>query len=237
MSISTISSNNAMASSQSMHRMQRPDPGKMADKLFSKLDSTGQGYIEKADLQSAFSNISGASSSGNTNDVDQLFSQLDGDSDGKVTKDEFSSAMKKVTEQLDQQFMSMRMQGGAGEAGGMPPPPPGGMPPGGGMSKDELTSQANNATDSSQSTALNNLVTNFEKADTNQDGKVSMQEAMAYDQTSKAGSADTSHASGNVHSASNDSNVKMMQQIMQLMRAYSVGGESAQQSSTLSVAA
>jgi len=41
-----------------MMRMQRPDPSKMTDSLFSKLDTSGKGYLEKSDLQSAFSNIS-----------------------------------------------------------------------------------------------------------------------------------------------------------------------------------
>ena len=105
-SIGSISGNSiSMYQAGGLRNMQRPDPSKMADNLFSKLDSAGQGYIQKVDLQSALDKVSTASSSStnttNTTNttssggssVDDLFSQLDGNGDGKVTKDEFSSSL------------------------------------------------------------------------------------------------------------------------------------------------
>lgn len=44
MSISSVNSN----SSVMMKGMPHPDPAKMAEDLFSKLDTTGKGYIEKS---------------------------------------------------------------------------------------------------------------------------------------------------------------------------------------------
>lgn len=214
--------------------MQRPDPSQMANKLFAKLDTKNQGYIEKSDLQSAFNQISGSSSSDNTSSVDEIFKQLDGDSDGKITKDEMSSGMQKLADQLDSQFNSMRTSGKGGQGmggmqgmGSMPPPPPPSSGSGDGLTKDQLTSISNEtgATDSK----LTNLVENFEKADTNQDGKVSMQEAIAYDQTNQT-SASTS-ASTESSSATN-SGADVMMKIIQLMHAYGLGQESGQSGST-----
>ncbi len=134
-SIGSIGSASGMLAMQGMHR--RPDPSQMAAQLFSKLDSTNQGYLQKTDLENAFSSIS------STTDVEALFTRLDSDSDGKLTKQEFSDSLTKLAEQLDQQFQGMRMQqamGGPGGMGGMPPPPP--PPPDDeGFTEEELSSQ------------------------------------------------------------------------------------------------
>ena len=208
--------------------MQRPDPSQMANKLFAKLDTKNQGYIEKSDLQSAFNQISGSSSSDNTSSVDEIFKQLDGNSDGKITKDEMSSGMQKLADQLDSQFNSMRTSGKGGQGmGGMPPPPPPSGGSGDGLTKDQLTSISNEtgATDSK----LTNLVENFEKADTNQDGKVSIQEAIAYDQSHQT-SASTSASTES--SSTRNTEAKVMFKIMQLMQAYGLEQESGQSGST-----
>jgi Ca2+-binding EF-hand superfamily protein len=222
-------------------RPQRPDPTKMANQLFAQLDSKGQGFIEKSDLQSAFSQISGTTSSstassatGSSASVDDVFSQLDADSDGKVTKDEMSSSMKKLADELDSQFNQMRMSGGmggmsgAGGPGGMPPPPP----PGGdeGLSKDELTHQLSEigSSDSKRSDLMSKVVNNFDAADTDGNGKVSFQEAMAYDQQSRTGSTTSSDntsaaaaSSESTRSRSSTSNdLAIMKRIMDLMQAY-----------------
>lgn len=199
-------------SMQGMHGgRRRPDAAEMAEKLFSKLDTSGQGYIEQSDLQKAFSQIGSTSESESASD---LFAKLDSDSDGKVTKDEFSTALKAAAEQLDNQFASMRMQGG----GAMPPPPP---PPGNdaGFTKGELSSQLNEigSSDSERSSLISDIVQNFDEADTDGDGKVSFQEAMTYEQ-SQSSSSGSSEANATV--ASEDSNQKLMMQIMRLMQAY-----------------
>lgn len=119
-SISGIGGNASMMM-QGMRAMKRPDPTQMANDLFSKLDATGQGYIEKSDLQAAFAKISSSSStSGSTPSVDEMFSKFDSNNDGKITKQEFSDTLKEVADQLDQQFQSMRMNGAMSGMGGMP---------------------------------------------------------------------------------------------------------------------
>lgn len=243
-SISGIGSSMSMMM-QGMHgARQRPDPSQMAEDLFSKLDTSGQGYIQKSDLETAFSKISSSSSSdsatSSTASADDLFSTLDANGDGKVTKDEFTNGLKKVAEQLDNQFMSMRLRGGMQGAGGMPPPPPQDGADDAGFTKDELTSQLNSAgsSDSKMSSLISNIVSNFDKADTDGDGKVSFKEAMAYDQGasgSASGSSSTSSSSDTAATAS-DTNAKLMLQIMQLMQTYGIG-PNAQSSSSLSVTA
>lgn len=254
--------------SVSFSGMQRPDPSQMASKLFAKLDTKNQGYIEKSDLQSALSAIGG--STADTSSVNDVFSQLDSDSNGQVTKDEFSTAMKKVSDALDTQFNAMRMNGfggqggqgehggmgGAGAAGGMPPPPPGGQGgPGGGndagLTKDQLSSQLSEigSTDSQRSALISKVVSNFDKADSDQDGKVSFKEAMAYDQSTKTSSTSSSSSttsssdnssSDTTSSSGTSSDALLMKTIMDLAKAYGNFGQQQSQSafsSLLSISA
>jgi len=194
-----------------MHGMQHPDPSKMADKLFSKLDTKGQGYIEKSDLQRAFDQISSKSASGNAPSVDDVFSTLDGDGDGKVTQQEMSDSVRKLADQLDSQFQSMRMSGkGHGIGGGM-----------GSMSESDISSMADGATGSAAET-LNNLAQNFDAADTDHDGKISAQEAQTYQAST---------------SSSNERGDAVMARIMELAAAYGAFSQDGQASSTLSTVA
>ena len=247
-SISGISNSSAMMQGMSgMRAMQRPDPAQMAENLFTQLDTSGQGYLQKADLQSALDKLSSsASSTSDSSNVDELFASLDADSDGKVTKNEFTDGLKKLQDSLEQQFQDGRMQmaiqaGGMNGMGGMPPP----QPPQGendeGFTKDELSSQLKEigSSDSARSSQISSIVQNFDKADTNTDGKVSFQEAMAYQQsTTSQQSTATSEDSTTASSASSTGNseTKVMMQIMKLMHAY-MANNSASTSSTLSVSA
>lgn len=189
----------------------------MASQLFSRIDTKNQGYIEKSDLASAFSQISEKGQSDST--VDDVFSTLDSNSDGKVTKDEFSS----VLAQLQEQMTSRRMQnaGGGGQqggpqgVGGMPPPPPRGEGPT--LSKDELVSQlaSDDGSDAERTSLMTTIVNNFDAADTDGDGKVSFKEATAYDQSTKT---DASSSASSTNTANSEAQVMM--KIMQLVHAY-----------------
>lgn len=252
--IGTIGSSTGM---ENLHARKRPNPEEMAASLFSKLDTSGQGYLQKSDLQNALDKVSSgasSSSSGASTDTsstaDALFAKLDSDGDGKVTKDEFSSTLKKLSEQLDSHFANMRMQGGMngmGGTGGMPPPPPANDA---GFTKDELSSQLQQigSSDSERSNLISNVVQNFDKADTNGDGKVSFQEAMAYQQASVSGAStsatastasstgDTTTATGQTTAANSSEDQRLLRQIMHLMQAYNIGGAT-QSSSTITATA
>jgi len=225
-----------------MQGMQRPNPAKMVDNFFAKIDTSGKGYIEKSDLQSALNQLSSKQSASNVSAVnttasaDEIFNKLDGNSDGKITKDEMSSAVTKLADALNSQYNEMRMSGstpggqggmqppgGMQNQGGMPPPPP----PGGGskpdLSKDQLSSLSSSlaSSDSQRASQMNNLANNFEAADTNSDGKISFQEAMAYEQANPTSDVSSS-AKIDVNAASSgNSDASILKQIMGLMQAYS----------------
>jgi len=200
-----------------MNGMQRPDPSKMADKLFSKLDTKGQGYIEKSDLQGAFDQLSAKRASGNMPSVDDVFKTLDGDGDGKVTKQEMSDSVQKLADQLDSQFQDMRMRGKGGGMGGM-----------GGMSESDIGRMAESATGSAAQT-LSALAQNFDAADTNQDGKISGQEAMAFQASNETDSSSSEAQRGDAG---------VMARIMELAASYGAFSQNEQtSSSTLSAVA
>ena len=158
----------------------------LADALFAKLDTNNQGYLSAADLEKVLGTGS-ASETGGDSAAQTLFKALDGDSDGKVSKDELSSALEKISAQLGED----RTRSQLGAAAGGPPPPPGGRPDDEGLSQDQLSSMAAEApAGSSQASALSALASNFDEADTNEDGKVSFQEAMAYQQSQSGGKVD-----------------------------------------------
>jgi Ca2+-binding EF-hand superfamily protein len=220
-SISSIGGNTyGMAGMQGMRNMRKPDPSEMADNLFSKLDTAGQGHIEKADLQAAFDSIS--TGTDGTTDVDSIFSQLDGDSDGKVTKQELTDKLQQLADQLDEQFQSMRMQQGMSGMGGMPPPPPENDT---GFTQEELSSQLEEigAGDSTRASLISSIAENFDAADSDGDGRVSFREAMAYQESTGADSAGTTAAS----TAAAETDSKVMLQIMRLMQAYNLKGDAA----------
>lgn len=239
--------------------MRRPDSSKMVDDLFSKLDTSNQGYLTKSDLQSALDSASSSSSSNSTSSssstsssgasVDDIFSALDSNGDGKITKDEMKSGLDSLASQLDSQFNNMRMNGGmdgTGGMNGMPPPPP----PSNGSgdanapsyTKDQLTSMASelSSTDSTRASLMSKLASNFDAADSNGDGKISASEAMAYDQSTQTSSTTSSTTASNSSSSSDSSssssstdlNAKILKQIMDLMAMY--GGQNANQSQNFS---
>lgn len=237
--VSSIGSNYSTVSAYTTRA--RPDPAELASKLFSKLDTKGQGYIQKSDLESAFSQVYSSSSSATatnassaseaSSDASQLFSALDSDGNGQVTESEFSSGLQQLADALDSQAFSSRMQG----AGGMPPPPPHGHGNGDGegqndtgFTKDQLSSQLQEigSTDSKRASLISDVVKNFDKADADGDGKVTRQEAMAYEQSQSSASAVSSSTSDSTTSttsstsAAKNSDAVLMHRLMELMRTY-----------------
>jgi Ca2+-binding EF-hand superfamily protein len=226
------------SSMMGMQRPPRPDSSKLAEDLFSQIDSTGKGYIEKSDLESAFQQVTSTSSSS----AAELFTSLDSNGDGKVTKDEMSSSLKSLMDTLDSQFQSMRMSdavGAAGANGSLPPPPP--PENDAGFTKEELQSQLDEigSSDSERSGLISKVIENFDKADTNGDGKVSFKEAMAYDQSGTSSSTGTTSSSDTTSTSStsgSSSEAQLMLQIMKLAQAYGLFGEEQKSSSVSAVA-
>ncbi|WP_223146626.1 EF-hand domain-containing protein [Methylomonas albis] len=224
-SINSVNSSGSGMMYGGMKAMQKPDPAKMAEDLFSKLDTKGQGYIEKSDLQAALSSVSGSDSSSSSS-ADDMFSKLDGNGDGKVTQAEMQATLEKMASELDGPFPRMRMQG----QGDMPPPPPGGQEGDQGFTKDQLTSISNDlsSSDSKRSELMSDIASNFDAADSNGDGKVTASEARAYEEsknssTTTAGSSTDAATSTSSASTTDDVDKHFMKQMMQLLHAY--GGQ------------
>lgn len=221
-SISSINSSSAGAMYGGMKALQKPDTAKMAEDLFSKLDTKGQGYIEKSDLQTALNKVSGSDSSSSSS-ADDLFAQLDGDGDGKVTQSEMQATLEKLASELDGPFPRMRMQG----QGDMPPPPPGGQDDQG-LTKDQLVGLSDelSASDSERSQSLSDLAANFDAADSNGDGKVTASEARAYEDAKNTTTSSTGSSGATTTAASDGTSSldqQFMKQMMQLIHAYGGG--------------
>ena len=111
MSISAVSGNST-ATSATFLPGRRPDPSKLAEQAFSKLDVGNKGFLDKTDLTSAFEKIGAANPNASTStpatQVDEIIKSLDSSGDGKITKQEFSDGLSRVAEQLDQQFNAQR---------------------------------------------------------------------------------------------------------------------------------
>ncbi len=214
-----------------MHSMKRADPTAAAEQLFSKLDTSGQGYIEKSDLAAALDRISSSTPASDTTSnslsIDELFAKLDGNGDGKITEQELADSLKQIAERLESQFKAMHLNAGADGPGAMPPSPPPAdeaKEANGGFTKDELTSQlqALGTSDSHRAAFISNIVDNFADADANGDGKVSFEEARAY---SRASGSDAASFAGAAVAGREDTSAKVMLQIVRLMQAYNIGGD------------
>lgn len=192
--------------------------------IFSKLDPSNQGTIDATSLSKA---LSGSSD----DEVSDLVSSMDTDGDSKISKSELSKGIENLFSQL--QNASQQADGGQGT----PPPPPGGAggPPSArsegeedsGLTQDQMQEMASSTDDSKLSELLNNVASNFEAADTNGDGKVTQQEAMAYQQSQdsdKTGQTDMNSSKSNA-----------LEQIAKLVKSY--GLDSGTSASSLTVSA
>ncbi|OIR18390.1 EF hand [mine drainage metagenome] len=200
-----------------MSGTKRPDPSKIVDDLFSKLDTTGKGYLTKSDLQSALTQLPGSDSSNRTGstsnsaNVDELFKKLDANGDGKITKGELTSGLK----QLADAFGSQNVSSGGGNAGA---PAAGGTPP-----SDPGNANSTSSTNGTSSTQSSSTSKTYDPADTNQDGTVSAQERIAYalkQLTSQLHSSASSMSSNSTSSTSTSSDAKIFKQFTDIMHAY-----------------
>jgi Ca2+-binding EF-hand superfamily protein len=153
------------------------DPTALYKSLFKKVDSSGDGSIDKTEFESAVSSMAAGQTS-DSQSTDTLFSKVDTDGNGTVSEDEMMASLKAMGEQ---------------RRANMPPPPDrsGTGPDFQKMSQDLLSSldtsgdgsidksefsaglSALSGTDSTDSTDADKL---FSKLDTNGDGSVDQSE-------------------------------------------------------------
>lgn len=185
-------------------RVQRGGRGEppSPEAIFSAIDTKNQGFIDKAELQSAFQSTApngAASTEELSKQADELFAKLDGDQDGKVSKQEFGDALAKVG----------GPEGGRGAGG----PQGAGGPGGAGGPQGAGGAQATTSSSSSDS--------DYDPADSNKDGTVSAQELAAYQisQAQKQADAQGTASSGSQDN-SQDKNASILRTLFQLARTY-----------------
>ncbi|MDP2869263.1 EF-hand domain-containing protein [Methyloversatilis sp.] len=232
MSISVVGSSAASALQSVGTQRKRPEAAEVAAQVYAQLDVAGKGYVDSNDLTAALG------SSGDSASAKSLFDTMDGDSDGKVTEKELATLLQKVTDQFEDSFAAARV----GQAmGSRPPPPPSGGGGDKGMTAEELGAVAEDAeaSGSAQASDLAALVESFDEADTDEDGKVSFQEAMAFREASaSAASADEdSSASRSVASGEAGRDERMLARVLDMLSKYSADSVSASTSSGLSALA
>lgn len=189
-----------------------------AGQVFSQLDTSNKGYLEQADFAKALSSLSDKSDS---SDSAELFSQLDADQDGKLTSSEFADS---VGEQL-YNALGMMPKGR----------PPMGPPPkeDEGKTVEELTAMVSELKDSDSKMAqgLQSIIEQFDEADADGDGKVTMQEVMAMQEAEQK--AEQKAQTQSSQTAEQSSQQKLQHTLMQLMKTYgSLSQSSLSQSST-----
>jgi Ca2+-binding EF-hand superfamily protein len=196
----------------------------IASAVFSKIDTKNQGYIDKSELNAAFGSISS-----DNDESDNLFSALDTDGDGKITKSEMTQGMENLLSQLNSSSTQMQSNDFRSPPpdGNRPPPPPDGEQDAG-LSKDQMVEMASSTNDTKLASLLNDVANNFDAADTNKDGKVTRQEAMAYEKSKGTESTNST-------STSNTDSDAVMKKIAQLLITY--GFDSSSQTSTVSASA
>lgn len=191
----------------------------IASSLFSKLDTKNKGYLDKADLQKALETLD-SNSDTSSSDLDAVFNKIDVNQDGKVTKSELTTSINNLFDQLNAQFNSTR-------ASRPPPPPPPDDKNDAGYTKDELAKIASTTDDSKLSSLMNKIAANFAAADTNEDGKVSAQEAMTFERSTQAKSTESTSTKAPIDQQS----LATIMKIAQLIQAYGLDSNSATTSS------
>lgn len=176
-----------------------------AGHLFANLDSQNKGYLEQSDFSSLLNAMPNKAASSKS---EELFSSLDSDGDGQLTSSEFSDNFSTLL---------YSAQGTMGAMGSRPAPPQDS-----GKSKDELAALLAELEqeDESATEGLQSLLDNFDTADTDGDGKVSMQEAKSLRESQQTESSSLA-SQVNSSSDSSESIGKLLNRTMQqLMHTY-----------------
>lgn len=189
--ISGVSSASALSNLQSTSGM-RFSRGNDSDSGASSVKNQGSNFLQA--IEKAFASL-GVSSTGSS-------SSPSSSTTSTSSTDTAQGAQAAMS--FMQDLMAALHQAGGNSGSNPPPPPPdfgsnhssGGVDSTGGpaFTKDQLTSMAQEVGSSNSTAAekLSNLAANFDKADTNSDGKIDGKEAMTFDQANSSNSSSSS---------------------------------------------
>lgn len=218
----------------------------LASNIFSKLDTSNSGAISHADFTSAMSELAGDDS-----DVSSLVSSVDSDSDGQITESELTTGIENLLSQLTSSSNSASnrmpppppgggmggmqgMGGGMQGMGGMPPPPPSGQGKDQGVTADQASKIASSTGDEKLSEIMSEISENFDEIDTDGDGKVTRDEAMAYHESQTADYSSSTESSSSSSSSATDALIKEL--MAKLVETYGLSDSSSESSSVTETA-
>lgn len=216
----------------------------LASNIFSKLDTRNSGAISQADFTSAMSELAGDDS-----DVSSLVSSVDSDSDGQITESELTTGIENLLSQLTSSSSSAsnRMPppppggGMGGMGGGMqsmdgmpPPPPPSSEGEDEGVTADQASEIASSTGDEKLSEIMSEISENFDEIDTDSDGKVTRDEAMAYHESQKTAYSSSTESSSSSSSSATDALIKEL--MAKLVETYGLSNASSESSSVTETA-
>ncbi len=219
----------------------------MKDKMFSKVDSDGNGKVDKTELQGLLDKVT--EMSGNSlGTAEDLFSKMDSNGDGSLSKDELDAGMKSLmpppSSTID--FAQQRVADSSREAGAPPGPPPAEGADGSGTSAstDPLDTNGDGTVSAQERAAgeLQNLMKNLMSAiDTDGDKTVSKTEAAAF-KSQLATAFDSAIASmragsSSAATSSGQTGTDLTSPAKLVLQAYSKVAANASQTSALSLAA
>lgn len=87
-----------------LKRNQGPEAARLADDLFTRLDTRRQGYLQAGDLEQALALSGPKAESDGSAAATALFDSLDHDGDGRLTRAEFSWSVSRLADRLLQQL-------------------------------------------------------------------------------------------------------------------------------------
>lgn len=219
----------------------------LASNIFSKLDTSNSGAISQADFTSAMSELAGDDS-----DVSSLVSSVDSDSDGQIIESELTTGIENLLSQLTSSSSSASnkmpppplgggmggmqgMGGGKQSMDGMPPPPPP-LSEGEneGVTADQASEIASSTGDEKLSEIMSEISDNFDEIDTDSDGKVTRDEAMAYHESQKTDYSSSTESSSSSSSSATDALIKEL--MAKLVETYGLSDSSSESSSVTETA-
>ncbi len=99
-----------------LKRNQGPEAARLADALFTRLDTQRQGYLRAGDLEQALAQSGPKAESEGAAAATALFDSLDHDGDGRLTRAEFSWSVSRLADRLLQQLKVLHAPRDAGVA-------------------------------------------------------------------------------------------------------------------------
>ncbi|MBX9609010.1 MAG: EF-hand domain-containing protein [Gammaproteobacteria bacterium] len=99
-----------------LKRNQGPEAARLADDLFTRLDTRRQGYLQAGDLEQALAASGPKAERGGASAATALFDSLDHDGDGRLTREEFSWSVSRLADRLLQRLKVLHAPRDAGVA-------------------------------------------------------------------------------------------------------------------------